>query len=81
MRNPIVARLKSIEQSLMDTGEFVERFDALSLSTVDIDTIGSANNSNSSGGSTSTLSLNGLTKLVTELTTVLHEAYIDQQTG
>ena len=79
MRNStIVSRLKSIEQSLMDTGEYVERFDALSLSTVDIDTSNSNNNSVSGGN---TLSLSGLTKLVTELTTVLHEAYIDQQTG
>lgn len=69
LNNNFIIRLKNIEQSLIDRGEYVERFDALSLSTVDID-----NNDN-------TLSLSGLTKLISSLTTILHEAYIDQQTG
>ena len=73
LNNNIIIRLKNIERSLIDRGEYVERFDALSLSTVDID--------NNDSSSNSSVSLTGLSKLIAEITTVLHEAYVDQQTG
>ena len=72
MSNHFITRFKDIEISLIDRGEYVERFDALSLSTVDVE-----DNNNSSN----TLSLAGLTRLVSALTSLLNEAYIDQQTG
>jgi len=68
--NNFIFRFKDIETSLIDRGEYVERFDALSLSTVDIE---DSNNT--------TLTLAGFNKLVSALTTLLNEAYIDQQTG
>jgi len=68
--NNFIFRFKDIETALIDRGEYVERFDALSLSTVDIE------DSNSTQ-----LTLAGFNKLVSALTTILNEAYIDQQTG
>lgn len=69
MSNNFITRFKDIEISLIDRGEYVERFDALSLSTVDIE------------DNNHTLSLAGLNRLVSALTSLLNEAYIDQQTG
>ena len=60
--NNFIFRFKDIETSLIDRGEYVERFDALSLSTVDIE---DSNNT--------TLTLAGFNKLVSALTTLLNE--------
>ena len=67
-------KLNDIEKGLVNDGMFIEDFDALSLSAVDLD-----GNTTSSMFTQTTTSLNGLSKLVDAISSILHEAYIQQQ--
>ena len=78
----IIRKLKLVEDDLLKHDKYVESYDALSLASVHIEG-DPANFGESSKGThilfTPTTKLNGLTRLVTDLVMILHEAYIEQQ--
>ena len=71
----IIQKLKSIQDNLIKHEAYVEYADGISLSSVEI----GGGNRSSSVQFTPTTNLNGLTRLVTDLTTILHEAQIEQE--
>ena len=82
MWTDIVRKLKLVEDDLLKHDKYVENYDALSLSSVPIE--GDPTNfGESTKGThilfTPTTKLNGLSRLVTDLVVILHEAYIEQQ--
>ena len=70
-------KFKTIEDNLSHNGKYVDRFDAMSLASVE-----TTDRSDETGFPhlfVPTTQLRGLTKLVADLSAVLHEAYIEQQ--
>ena len=82
MWSDIIRKLKLVEDDLLKHDKYVESYDALSLASVPIEG-DPANFGESSKGThilfTPTTKLNGLSRLVTDLVVILHEAYIEQQ--
>jgi hypothetical protein len=77
MWTAIVKKFKTIEDNLLHNGKYVDRFDAMSLASVEI-----KDRSDETGLPhffVPTTQLKGLTKLLADITAVLHEAYIEQQ--
>lgn len=77
MWTAIVKKFKTIEDNLSHNGKYVDRFDAMSLASVEI-----KDRSDETGLPhffVPTTQLKGLTKLVADISAVLHEAYIEQQ--
>ena len=77
----LIAKLRGVEASLLKRGEYVERFDALSLSTVASPEELEASPGNAAilAAASSHPQMVGLGKLVSALSLVLNEANVDQQ--
>lgn len=73
----IIAKLKAIEDNLIRQDKYVDRFDAMSLASV-VTSERSEDAKNPLNFSPTT-QLKGLSKLVNDISVVLHEAYIEQQ--
>ena len=76
MWSNIIQKLKNIQDNLIKHEAYVEYADGISLSSVEIGGLG---NRSSSVQFTPTTNLNGLTRLVTDITTILHDAQIEQE--
>lgn len=77
MWTAIVKKFKTIEDNLSHNGKYIDKFDAMSLASVEI-----KDRSDETGLPhffVPTTQLKGLTKLVADISAVLHEAYIEQQ--
>ena len=80
MWDDTIRKLRRIEDNLLKNDQYVESYDALLLSSVEIEGDRStATSAQFLSQVTPTTKLNGLTRLVSDLASVLHEAYIEQQ--
>ena len=77
MWTSVILKLKAIEDSLARQGKYVDNFDAMSLASVE--TAERVDGISSPLSFSPTTQLKGLTKLVADISAVLHEAYIEQQ--
>jgi hypothetical protein len=74
----ITGKLRIVEDNVLCRGIYVDKFDAMSLASVE--TTSRSDDTNVLHPFTPVTQLKGLTNLVTDLSTMLHEAYIKQQT-
>ena len=74
----ITGKLRIVEDNVLRRGIYVDKFDAMSLASVE--TTSRSDDTNALHSFTPVTQLKGLTDLVADLSTLLHEAYIKQQT-
>ena len=74
----ITGKLRIVEDNVLRRGIYVDKFDAMSLASVE--TTSRSEEVNALHSFTPVTQLKGLTNLVADLSTMLHEAYIKQQT-
>jgi hypothetical protein len=79
MYSTLINKFRNIEHSLLTDGEFIDKFDALSLSTVLIDNNDIDTTIDMSIHNLRAPQMNGLKKLVNSLNLLLNESYINQQ--
>ena len=77
MWTAVILKLKAIEDNLARQGKYVDKFDAMSLASVE--TTERLDGISSPLSFSPTTQLKGLSKLVADISAVLHEAYIEQQ--
>lgn len=77
MWTSITGKFRVIEDNVLHRGVYVDKFDAMSLASVE--TAIRSDDVNISHSFTPVTQLKGLTALVTDLSIILHEAYIKQQ--
>ena len=74
----IIQKLKTIQDNLTKHEAYVEYADGISLSSVEIGGVG---NRSLSVQFTPTTTLNGVTRLVTDITSILHDAQMEQESA